>query len=68
MKMKCLYVLCFLCGSLAFGSDYAGAWGPTVGTPMPAGEFASHGGETRTFSDLMGDRGLLILFNRSANW
>ena len=66
--MKVLYVLCFLFGSLAFGSDYGDAWGPAVGTQIPAGEFASHGGETRSFSDLMGDRGLLILFNRSASW
>ena len=66
--MKLLYFLCFLAASTTFGSDYSDAWGPAVGTQIPASEFASHGKETRTFSDLMGERGLLILFNRSANW
>ena len=66
MKLPCF--LCFLAAGMTFGSDYGDAWGPTVGTQIPAGEFASHDAETRTFSDLMGDRGLLILFNRSANW
>ena len=54
--------------SLALASDYAERWGPSTGDPIPAGEFVSHTGEIRTFLDLMGDKGLLILFNRSANW
>ena len=66
--MKLFYSLCFLAASTTFGSDYSDTWGPAVGTRIPASEFASHDVETRTFSDLMGDRGLLILFNRSANW
>ena len=66
--MKFRHILAVLAAGLAFGSDYGDAWGPAVGTQIPAGAFVSHGGETRTFSDLMGDGGLLILFNRSANW
>ena len=66
--MKLRYLLGFLAASMAFGSDYRDSWGPDIGTQIPAGEFVSHGGETRTLSDLVGDRGLLILFNRSANW
>ena len=54
--------------SLALASDYAENWGPSTGTRIPAGEFVSHTGEMRTFLDLMGDKGLLVLFNRSANW
>ena len=54
--------------SLALASDYADKWGPSTGTLIPAGEFVSHTGEMRTFLDLMGDKGLLVLFNRSANW
>ena len=53
---------------MAFASDYAEEWGPAAGTPIPAGSFTSHNGETRTLLDLTGDKGLLILFNRSANW
>ena len=66
--MKFCHLLAVLAASLAFGSDYGDAWGPAVGAQIPTGEFVSHRGETRTLSDLMGDRGLLILFNRSANW
>ena len=67
--MKFRHILAVLAAGLALGSDYDDdAWGPAAGAQIPAGEFPSHGGETRTFSDLMGDRGLLILFNRSANW
>ena len=60
--------LSLLVASMAFASDYADEWGPAAGTPIPADSFTSHTGETRTFLDLMGDSGLLILFNRSANW
>lgn len=49
-------------------SEYVDGWGPSTGTQIPEGEFTSHLGETRTFPDLTGDKGLLILFNRSANW
>ena len=66
--MKLPYVLSVLAASLALGSDYSSEWGPRAGTHIPAGSFASHIGETRTFLDLMGDKGLLIFFNRSANW
>ena len=54
--------------SAALGSDYSDGWGPAIGAHIPAGSFVSHDGETRTFLGLAGDKGLLILFNRSANW
>ncbi|MCY3821590.1 MAG: hypothetical protein OXH52_19925 [Gammaproteobacteria bacterium] len=49
-------------------SEYSDGWGPPTGTRIPDEEFTSHLGETRTFADLMGEKGVLILFNRSANW
>lgn len=54
--------------STALGADYSDAWGPAVGAHIPTGSFVAHDGETRAFPDLAGDKGLLILFNRSANW
>ncbi len=66
--MKLPYVLSVLAASLALGSDYSSEWGPPTGTNIPAGGFTSHIGETRTFRGLMGDKGLLIFFNRSADW
>lgn len=66
MRLSC--ALSLLVATLAMASEYTDGWGPSAGTPIPDGEFASHPGATRTVSDLMGDKGLLILFNRSANW
>jgi hypothetical protein len=66
--MKLPYVLSVLAASLALGSNYSDEWGPLAGTYIPAGGFTSHIGETRTFRGLMGDKGLLIFFNRSADW
>ena len=66
MRLSC--VLGVLGASVAMASDYSDGWGPPVGTRIPDGEFTSHLGETRTFADLVGETGALILFNRSANW
>lgn len=66
--MSMRYVLSLLIMSAALGSDYSDAWGPGVGVQIPAGSFVSHDGDTRAFLELAGDKGLLILFNRSANW
>ena len=66
--MKARYILGVLATSLAVASDYSDTWGPPAGSEIPAGSFTSHDGETRAFVDLTGSNGLLILFNRSANW
>lgn len=66
--MRLFCALGALVATLAMASDYIDGWGPSTGTQIPGGEFASHLGEPHTVSDLMGDKGLLILFNRSANW
>ncbi len=42
--------------------------GPAVGSVAPAFEAVDHAGETRTFEDLAGPDGLLLLFFRSADW
>ena len=66
--MRVPYVLSLLVASLAVAAEYSDEWGPPAGTHIPAGGFTSHIGETRTFRGLMGDKGLLIFFNRSADW
>lgn len=66
MRLSC--VLGVLVASVAMASDYSDGWGPSIGTQVPDGEFTSHLGETRTLADLVGEKGVLILFNRSANW
>lgn len=42
--------------------------GPEVGAEAPAFEARDHTGATRTFADLTGPDGLLLLFFRSADW
>lgn len=66
MRLSC--VLAVLVASLAMASEYSDGWGPATGTQIPVGEFTSHSGETLAFPELMGEKGVLILFNRSANW
>jgi hypothetical protein len=44
------------------------ATGPEVGTRIPAFQARDQYGEMRTFEDLRGPEGLLLLFHRSADW
>ncbi|MDE0052846.1 MAG: hypothetical protein OXT64_01120 [Gammaproteobacteria bacterium] len=66
--MRLFCALGVMIASMAMASEYSEGWGPPTGTRIPDEEFTSHLGETRTFADLMGEKGVLILFNRSANW
>ncbi len=42
--------------------------GPEVGARAPAFEASDQSGAARTFEDLAGENGLLLLFFRSADW
>lgn len=42
--------------------------GPEVGAPIPKFEIPDQNGKLRTFDDLRGPGGLLLLFHRSADW
>jgi len=44
------------------------ATGPEVGTRIPAFQARDQYGEMRSFEDLRGPEGLLLLFHRSADW
>ena len=52
----------------AFDAAYSERWGPDVGTPFPQFEVLDQAKTERTFVSLTGDRGLLLFFNRSADW
>lgn len=54
--------------SLAQAQDYV--WAPElpVGTGIPAIDAPDQNGETRSFSDLVGENGLLLMFSRSFDW
>lgn len=49
-------------------SEYVDGWGPPVGTAIPEASFDDQAGRPQTFAGLMGARGLLVFFNRSADW
>ena len=49
-------------------SEYVDSWGPPVGTAIPEASFEDQAGQPQTFAGLMSARGLLIFFNRSADW
>lgn len=42
--------------------------GPQVGEKVPDFSLPDQHGQTRTLSSLMGPRGLVLVFNRSADW
>jgi cytochrome oxidase Cu insertion factor (SCO1/SenC/PrrC family) len=42
--------------------------GPAVGEKIPEFEAVDQSGRRRTFETLKGDKGLLLLFHRSADW
>lgn len=50
----------------ALGSAFAA--GPEVGERVPTFEAIDHSGDARDFESLAGERGLLLLFFRSADW
>lgn len=49
-------------------SEYQDAWGPAVGTAMPAVSAPDQSGERRDLADLAGKRGTLLFVVRSADW
>lgn len=43
-------------------------YGPPLGSRMPAFELADQDGKTRSLQSLLGPKGAVILFFRSADW
>lgn len=42
--------------------------GPTVGSQVPGFELVDQENETRSLSELMGTKGVVLAFYRSADW
>lgn len=68
MKLLARAALAVVLAVSAAASEYVDTWGPPVGTAIPEASFNDQAGLPRTFADLMGARGLLLFFNRSADW
>ena len=49
-------------------ADYAADWGPKVGSEMPPMAAADQDGVVQSLPSLQGENGVLIFFNRSADW
>ncbi len=58
----------FLAVPAVLASDYSDGWGPPVGNAIPEASLMDQSGQPQTFAGLLGPRGLLIFFNRSADW
>jgi len=55
--------LLLICGSLG-----AGEYGPPVGAKMPSFDLKDQDGKEHTLASLLGQKGAVILFFRSADW
>ncbi len=61
-------VLLMLCASAAQAQSYVDVWGPPVGAEAPLLDANDQTGTARTLDNLAGERGLLLIFNRSVDW
>ena len=70
MTAKRLGLACTLLAltGVAFADDYAQSWGPPVGTTAPAIAAEDQDGVTRNIDSLVGERGVLFVLSRSADW
>ncbi len=63
-----LLMIVLLLSHNAVAQDYAGAWGPALGSTLPALEAPDQAGNPRSLDDLAGEQGLLLFLVRSADW
>jgi hypothetical protein len=57
-----------LLATLALGGVPVAELGPAVGQPLPAFEAPDQDGTPRSFENLKGAKGLVLVFFRSADW
>ena len=65
LKAACSSVLLML---LVCGALVAREYGPPVGSRMPEFELKDQAGKSHTLRSLLGPKGAVILFYRSADW
>ena len=70
MFAKRLWLVCVLLtlAGIAQADDFAQTWGPPVGTAAPAIEAQDQDGTVRDLASLCGERGVLLVLSRSADW
>ena len=52
----------------AWAESFVDSWGPAVGTTAPAIEAEDQDGVVRDLESLCGERGVLFVLSRSADW
>lgn len=61
-------MLIALCQVATAESEYAAAWGPSLGSTAPQLEALDQSGKPQNLETLKGSNGLLFVFNRSVDW
>jgi len=54
--------------AISFAQSPAAAPGPAIGARVPDFTLSDQNGQTRTLQSLMGPKGLMLVFFRSADW
>ncbi|MDE0038042.1 MAG: hypothetical protein OXU77_10875 [Gammaproteobacteria bacterium] len=52
----------------AWAAGFVDSWGPAVGSTAPAIEAEDQDGTVRDLASLCGERGVLLVLSRSADW
>ena len=52
----------------AWAASFVDAWGPAVGSTAPAIKAEDQDGTVRDLASLSGERGVLLVLSRSADW
>lgn len=68
--LSALFALLLACTSpfALADSEYAAAWGPSVGSQAPMLSALDQDGNPQDLKSLTGANGLLFVFNRSVDW
>jgi len=67
MRARIAVAVTFAAGLFAQAPDFV-RLGPAVGQPFPSFEARDQSGNLRTLAGLMGPKGLVLVFFRSADW
>ena len=61
-------LLAALAGACVWGQAVPGSPGPAVGARVPGFALADQTGQSRNLRSLLGPKGLMLVFFRSADW
>lgn len=67
-KKLCLAGAALALASIPWAADFVDSWGPVVGATAPAIEAEDQDGVVRDLASLSGERGVLLVLSRSADW